>query len=71
MAAEDMKTERPLQAVFAVLIGAEKAALVAENDLAAAALLCYEHKISREDFLAAAEALHVEIAEEQIKAIFG
>ena len=71
MAVEEMKSKRPLQAVFTVLLGAEKAALVAENDLAAAALLCYENKITREEFLAAAEALHVEIAEEQIKAIFG
>ena len=71
MAVEELKQSRPLRAVFTVLLGAEKAALVEENDLAAAALLCYENKISREEFLAAAEALHVEIAEEQIKAIFG
>ena len=71
MAVEEMKTVRPLQAVFTVLLGAEKAAAVAENDLAAAALLCYENGITREQFLAAAETLHVEIPEEQLTAIFG
>ena len=71
MAVDEMKQSRPLRAVFTVLLGAEKAALMEENDLAAAALLCRENKITREEFLAAAEALHVEITEEQIKAIFG
>ncbi len=71
MAAEELKTSRPLQAVFTVLLGAEKAAALEEDDLAAAALLCYENEITREEFLAAADALHVEIAEEQIQAIFG
>lgn len=71
MAVEDMKTERPLQAVFTALIGAEAAASLKEDDLAAAALLCYEHEITRAEFLEAAAALEVEFTKAQLDAIFG
>ncbi len=71
MAVEDLKTERPLQAVFTALIGAEAASSLKEDDLAAAALLCYEHEITRAEFLEAAAALEVEFTKDQLDAIFG
>ncbi len=71
MAVEDLKTERPLQAVFTALIGAEAASSLTEDDLAAAALLCYEYEITRADFLEAAAALEVEFTKDQLDAIFG
>ena len=71
MAVEDLKTERPLQAVFTALIGAEAASSLKEDDLAAAALLCYEHEITRAEFLEAAAALEVEFTKAQLDAIFG
>ncbi|MBE6560980.1 MAG: hypothetical protein E7662_07625 [Ruminococcaceae bacterium] len=71
MAVEDLKTERPLQAVFTALIGAEAASSLKEDDLAAAALLCYEHEITRAEFLEAAAALEVVFTKDQLDAIFG